>query len=59
MKLEIVYDFNWPAIDQGRREGRRFLSLKIHDNLFSFVYIELQIVFTKPIDHDTQIDQSW
>ena len=49
-KLEILDDFNCPAIDQNRREGRRLHSPKIHNHLFCFVYIERQIVFAAPAD---------
>jgi len=46
----MLDDFHCPAIDQKRRDGRIFLSPKIHNHCFCCVYIELQIVFAAQTD---------
>ena len=46
----MLDDFNCPAIDHKRRGRRRFLSPKIHNNFFRFIYIKFQIVIVAPTD---------
>ncbi|KAK2173525.1 hypothetical protein NP493_869g01005 [Ridgeia piscesae] len=46
----MLDDFNFPAIDHKRRGRRRFLSPKIHNDLFRFIYIKFQIVIVAPTD---------
>ncbi|KAK2189665.1 hypothetical protein NP493_100g04000 [Ridgeia piscesae] len=44
----MLDDFNCPAIDHKRRRRRLFLSPKIHNHFFRFIYIKFQIVIVAP-----------
>ena len=54
-QIEMFDEFSCSAIDQKRRDGRRFLSPKIHNHLFCFLYVELQIIFAAPTDNFIQL----
>ena len=46
----MLDDFNCPAINHKRRGRRRFLSPKIHNHFFRFIYIKFKIVIVALTD---------